>query len=448
MGARMPTDTAIDHQTSGQLFTREDTEAGPRWRRKTSTPRGAAGPVLADAAPRPAAHEPLGCPDPFPLSWLEMRPDWLEPREGVRIVLDGPELGRAAGYIRLHDTCYQDGTGACRIPPKVPYTAFYRGDAQVIDDNGEVREVPVGSIAVIDGHSDSRATHRHAVAHLDKPEKMKLRGVLIEDEVGLLFLGCGRPDLTRAEAVMVNQSDTSAEWWPLYEMDETGKVGLVGHDLIGIALVAAGAFRKSIPDRFKVLAAALGRELDDDEVALMFDEMARSEGYADGGCGCRETQESARSATCTCSQPVPGLHDVTVDDVIPSDWRIALSDEDLATLEAAEAPVLASPTEDMVAELQAIVADLTAQINDLRAQVEHLQRTQLQMIADDLSEEEITLPDRVDQTEAVQREMEDRIARLEARTAEQSVTPATPPPDAAGPGGMAPGMPAPAVAVA
>ena len=437
MGARMPTDTAIDHQTSGQLFVREDTADGPRWRRKTAPPRGAAGPVLADATPRPAAHEPLGCPDPFPLSWLEMRPDWLEPREGVRIVLDGPELGRAAGYIRLHDTCYQDGTGACRIPPKVPYTAFYRGDAQVIDDNGEVREVPVGSIAVIDGHSDSRATHRHAVAHLDKPEKMKLRGVLIEDEVGLLFLGCGRPDLTRAEAVMVNQSDTSAEWWPLYEMDETGRVGLVGHDLIGIALVAAGAFRKSIPDRFKVLAAALGRELDDDEVAMMFDEMTRDGSYADGGCGCRETQEPARSATCTCGQPSSTVHDV-----IPVDWRLALSDDELAALETepaeAELPVLASPTEDLVAELQAMVADLTTQVNELRAQVDHLQRTQLQMIADDLSEDEITLPDRVDQTEAVQREMEDRLARLEARTAEQSVTPATPPADTTE---MGPGMP-------
>lgn len=432
----MPNATAIEAERPSQLFTREDTPDGPRWRRKTAQPRGAQAPVLATGA-RPAAHEPLGCPDPFPLEWLEVRPSWLEPREGVRLVLDGPELGRAAGYIRLHGTCYQSGDGSCRIPPKVTYEAFYRGEAQVIDEHGEVREVAVGSIAIIDGHSDPRATHRHAVAHLDKPEKMKLRGVLIEDEVGLLFLGCGRPDLTRAEAVMINQSDTSGEWWPLYDMDENGKVGLVGHDLIGIALVAAGAFRKSIPDRFKVLAAALGRELDDAEVAMMFDEMTKTDGYAEPGCGCGDPS-SANAAPCTCSQPEP---DVTVGDVIPVDWRVALSDDEIELLataeeEPAEQPVLAAPVDDLVAELQALVSDLTQQLEEMRAQIDHLQRTQLQMIADDLTEEEITLPDRVDQAEAVQQEMERRIAALEAKTAEQSVTPGAPPVDnTTGPGG-------------
>lgn len=435
----MPTTATLDAMVNNQLFVREDTEAGPRWRRKTAAPRGVDGPVLADAAPRPAALAPLGCPDPFPLEWLEVRPSWLAAKEGVRVVLDGPELGRAAGYVRIHGTCYQDGTGSCRIPPEVTYEAFYRGEAQVIDEHGEVREVAVGSIAIVDGHSDPRGTHRAAVQHLDKPEKMKLRGVLIEDEVGLLFLGCGRPDLTRAEAVMVNQSDTSAEWWPLYEMGDDGRVGLVGHDLIGIALVAAGAYRKSIPDRYKVLAAALGRDLNDEEVAVMFDEMARAEGYAGEGCGCRPS-ESARPDTCTCNHP-----EATAGDVIPVDWRIALSDEDVELLtadpapEAIELPVLASATEDLVAELQAQVADLLAQMEAMRAVLDHLQRTQLQMIADDLTEEEITLPDRVDQQEAVQREMDARLARLEAKTAEQSVTPGAPPEThmAGGPAGPA-----------
>lgn len=380
------------------LFTREDDELGPRWARATAPPRGADGPVMADLSAPVSPWEPLGAPDPFPLEWLERRPSWLEPSEGVRVALNGPETGRAAGYIRLHGTCYQDGTGSCRMPPEVPYDAFHRGDAQVIDSDGQVREVAVGAIAIVGGHSDVRGQATDAVKHLDKPEKAKLRGVLVEDEVGLLFLGCGRSDLTRAEAAMVNQSDTSGEWWPLYEHGEDGRVGLVGHDMIGIALVTGGAFRKSIPERFRVLAAALGRDLDDDEVALMFEEEAAAS--LPGSCEC-----GGHADACSCA---PAELPVIMFAAVP------MLDSPLDT--ADDEPLLASPTDDAVNELRSKVDTLESDNEKLRADVDNLMRQFVQLQAADLTEEEITLPDRVDQQEAVQKAIEERLAKLESKS--------------------------------
>ena len=267
-----------------------------------------------------------------------------------------------------------------------------------------VREVAVGAIAIVGGHSDIRGQATDAVKHLDRPEKAKLRGVLVEDEIGLLFLGCGRSDLTRAEAAMVNQSDTSGEWWPLYEHGEDGQVGLVGNDLIGIALVTGGAFRKSIPERFRIMAAALGRDLDDEEVALMFNEETAASREASCGCGGHE-------GACTCEAPAIDLPTIMFAAVPMLDSPL-----DLAPAPAELAPLLASPADDAINELRGIVDAQESEIEKLRADLDNLMRQFVQLQAADLTEEEITLPDRVDQQEAVAKAIEERLAKLESKT--------------------------------
>lgn len=360
--------------------------------------------MLAAGTP-PEPFGLLGSPERFPLEWIERPPAWLEDGEGVRIALDGPETGRAAGYIRLHGSCYQDGTGACRMPPPVTYEAFHRGEAQVVDEDGHVKEVAVGAIAIVGGHS-SRAgarTATDAIAHIDLPEKAKLRGVLVEDAHGLLFLGAARADMTRVEASMVNQSDVSGEWWPLFERGDDGQVGLTGNDMIGIALVTGGAFRKRIPERFRVLAAALGRDLDDEEMALMT--RAHTHDPADGAdlddgtdCGCSTDD-------LLTSTPVANVAVFTA-----ADLGLDLLDDDRELV----APMRAAVT-DEVAELRALSEQQQRTIEELQSDMETLQRDLMQLRASLLMEEQVDLPEQVASQEDELRAIDRRLAEIEAR---------------------------------
>lgn len=390
-------------------------EGGVRYRRATADPVGAAGPVVAAAEPT-SPFDPLGAPDPFPLAWLERPPGWLSAGEGVRVVLHGEETGRAAGYIRLHDTCYQDGTSACRVPPPVSYDAFYRGKAEVVDDDGQVREVAVGAVCVVGGHSTRAGakTHTEAIEHMDTPEKWKLRGVLVEDEIGLLFLGAARADMTRAEAALVNQSDTSGEWWPIFEK-ENGQVSLVGHDLIGIALVAGGAFRKTVPERFRVLAAALGRdELDPDEMEAMMTET---------GCSCGGHPAVLEAAVGDAGAAVAA---VLVDEQVSQPDELPSSDG--VTHDGSHGPVGPSDGEALAA-LRVAFDDLQRVTEKQQADIDRLQRDVTRLLVQQMTEEEIVLPERMDTVEAVARAIDARLAAIEARQTSGVVDqqPAAPP---------------------
>lgn len=399
----MGKELVIAEETARQvLYVVDYDERGVVYRRPTAAPIGAAGPVLA-AHEEPAPMSLLGAPELIPLDWLERPPAWLEPGEGVRVVLDGPERGRSAGYIRLHETCYQDGTGACRIPPPVTYEAFHRGMARVIDADGQVREVAVGSIAIVGGHSSrgGAKAHTDAIEFIDQPEKTKLRGVLVEDETGLLFLGCARPDMTRAEAVMVNQSDTSGEWWPLYEKDDHGRVGLVGHDLVGIALVGGGAFRKSLPERFRVLAAALGRDLDDDEIAAMEAEMGDNAGTC--GCGgscCAEQDDWTDAVVRWKNQPVSASFGSSATGNVativyngdPADLAARVGSRLLAAA-GEDSKDDGTKGADLVAEFRTTLEDLSQKVDTLISDVSALQRDVIRMQVDQAGEDDILLPE-------------------------------------------------------
>lgn len=414
---------------AGPLFVREEDERGVRYRRPTSDPRGATGPVLASESVRPSPFDLIGSPDPFPLEWVERAPDWLGNGEGVRVVLNGPEVGRAAGYIRLHGSCFEDGTGACRQPPPVPYEAFHRGEAEVIDEHGQVKEISVGAIAIVGGHSSrgGAKTSTAAIEFIDQPEKAKLRGVLLEDERGLLFLGCGRPDLTRAEAVMINQSDTSGEWWPLFERGANGQVGLVGngsgYDMIGVALVTGGAYRKSIPERFRVMAAALGRELDEREVEILMAEPHDHEVTVEihDDCGCRGS-----CSKCFKLEEPPGriteqpLMFATIPARSPKYFLDTSEDESDGPPDAEAEPLLAAVPAEELNEVRSALDDAVRRINELEIQLAAVQREMTQVKASDLTEEEITLPDRLDETEAVVRAMEERMRKIEGDNASQA----------------------------
>lgn len=417
----------VGNVAASRLYVVEEDERGVRYRRATADPRGAGGAVLAAGAP-PEPFGLLGSPDPFPLEWIERPPAWLEQGEGVRIALDGPETGRAAGYIRLHGSCYQDGTGACRMPPPVTYEAFHRGEAQVVDDEGRVKETAVGAIAIVGGHS-SRAgarTATDAIAHIDLPEKAKLRGVLVEDAHGLLFLGAARADMTRVEASMVNQSDVSGEWWPLFERGDDGQVGLTGNDMIGIALVTGGAFRKRIPERFRVLAAALGRDLDDEEMALMT------------WAHTHDQLDTDDPADCGCSEPVAVMTAADLGLDLDLDFT---SSELPAPADEVQVPMMAAPM-DEIAELRAQLEEQQRTIETLQSDMETLQRDLMQLRASLLMEEEVDLPEQVQSQEEELRAIDRRLAQIEqqqqgiaaqqARNADTAETPAEP-------AGVAPG---------
>lgn len=442
---------------SGFYVVDEQADGKPVYRRRTAPPIGG----LVDGQPsEPAAgpFDPLGAPDPFPLAWLEEPPDWLGRNEGVRVVLGGADVGRAAGYVRLHGSCYQDGTSSCRVPPPVSYETFYRGQAEVIDRDGARREVAVGAICVVGGHSMSASggnagSHTEAIEFMDRPEKWKLRGVLVEDHIGLLFLGAARPDMTRAEAVMVNQSDTSGEWWPIYEQDAHGVPTLVGHDLIGIALVAGGAFRKPAAERFRVLAAALGRDLTDVELEAIGMACSCGGSCCGGGGGVLAAvgpsagqieQQMTQAMTPVEPSGVPS-GDPSPQPAAPA--AVPVQAPDPAPVQAAQVDVQIveqiTGLGALVSSLQATVGSLEETVDAMRVEMDRMQRDVIRLTVQSLTEEEITLPEQVSEQADVLQAMDLRMARIEADLSAQrgaAVTVAPPEPAAAAVPAAAPVM--------
>ncbi len=402
------------------VFTRVTDELGDRFVRPTAPPRGAPlddqGAVLA--RPRPA-DEPLGAPSPFPLEWLERKPDWLTAGEGVRVaVAEGPDKGRAAGYIRLNGTCYQDATGACILPPEdLDYETFHRGDAEVIDADGNVVETRVGSIILVGGHSaaahrptGNAATSSEAMSHLDDPAKQRLVGALAEDEIGLLFLGAATPECTVADARAVNRSDTSGEWWPIYEQDPRGGAEYQGHDLIGIALVTGGAYRKQPSDRFKVreaIAASLGVT----------------------GCAVPGALDDDQDCGCDPAGPVlaaPG--DVEVDDPPAVPTPPALTMEDVTSaihnaLRDTTPPAPPGPDPDShpvglatsIQELQVTVEGMRTAMGEMAARLDDIDQRLIGVQAAVLDSDEITLPEEVAALRGNQEESDRRLEDLERK---------------------------------
>lgn len=233
----------------------------------------------------PAA--PLGASLVPPHEWVTTIPEWLfgAAAHDVHVELD-PEhedFTRAAGLYYSHDSCYMNDTSECWLPPASPSgnEPFYSGHA---DYGGDVGRVLTGTIPIFGGHTDTTLSYDEAMqARNDRPEDQRLVGSLfdlilpydpehlaetVDDPerslaLGLarqagVFLGSATAEMTVGEAVTVNRSGLSGEWWPRRNfVSTTGSLISLGLDALGPVLVTRAAIASNRQGR----ASAAGSHL-------------------------------------------------------------------------------------------------------------------------------------------------------------------------------------------
>ena len=206
----------------------------------------------------------LGAPVIPDRNWLFEVPAWILSLGAGDIHVDtATEVGRAAALYYDHDVCYLNEPGACWKPPASPTgnEVFHAGH---IDFNNlsiqasaaptlDEQFVAVGTIPIFGGHATGEMTLDEAVSYHDEPAWQKLVGTLWDvmlprsddpadgaRQCGL-FLGAGIPELTWGEAMLINRSGLSGEWWPRDNMVTTSGITTSGLDALGPVLVSKAA---------------------------------------------------------------------------------------------------------------------------------------------------------------------------------------------------------------
>lgn len=197
--------------------------------------------------------------------WLFEVPDWVLGLGAgdIHVETDGPEVGRAAGLYYDHDVAYLNDTSAPWHPPASPTgnEAFHVGHIDYRTGQADLTLasttpthddwVPVGTISAYGGHSSVDMSFEEAQANHDKPEYQRLQGTLWdvmlprsdgsgERQVGL-FLGAATPNTTFDDALTINRSGLSGEWWPRFNMRTIHGTITDGLDALGPVLVSRAA---------------------------------------------------------------------------------------------------------------------------------------------------------------------------------------------------------------
>jgi hypothetical protein len=211
----------------------------------------------------------LGAPVIPPKDWLLEIPAWLMAMgvHDIHIETAGDQVGRAAGIYYDADSCFVN-RGGCWTVPASPTGGelFHAGHIDYTDGQWAAKTaavgglveghdyVLVGTIPIAGGHAKANMSLDQALAVHDRPEWQKLVGTIWDvmlprtpdsgpddvRQVGL-FLGAGVPEITMAEAMRINRSGLSGEWWPRENMVTTAGVLASGLDALGPVLVSKAA---------------------------------------------------------------------------------------------------------------------------------------------------------------------------------------------------------------
>ncbi len=190
----------------------------------------------------------LGAPVHPPRAWFYETPDWVEPGENnVTVMLDGPDVGRAAGYIWDWHTCWMNSTtGRCDPvqPSPTGGEVFYSGSKVICDDGSTVH---VGVIPYRGGHAPMELGPTESRAWMDNPTYQGLVGRIVEDDIGGLFLGQVVPNLTVEDAALIARSKVSGDWRNRIGMRDPDTQARIasGYDFIGATIVSYGAIPRA-----------------------------------------------------------------------------------------------------------------------------------------------------------------------------------------------------------
>ena len=199
-----------------------------------------------------ATREPtdrLGSPIHPPRHWFFETPEWVDPGEnGIAVQLDGPEVGRAAGYCWDWETCWINSTsGKCEpfTPSPTGLEVYYSGGAEVLCDDGT--KVNVGVVPYRGGHSPLDLNEWESREYYDNPAYQGLVGRIVEDDIGGLFLGAVVPHLNVEDSALIARSKVSGHMvWRLGMKDpDTGHPIRNGYDQVGPTIVSTGAIPRA-----------------------------------------------------------------------------------------------------------------------------------------------------------------------------------------------------------
>lgn len=343
-----------------------------------------------------------------PSRWLDLEtlPAWHVPKRNLTVATDGPDRGRACGYLapKAGSVPIMGDPGGRMNPPFGPLGArlFHAGNWNLTADDGEgLVARQIGSICLQGGHSDrapggpatsaedARDWLARLGSHSDRTDDLTLYGRCYETRDGILFLGAAYPWATDLDIDVINATTVSAEFMPSPQNPRM--------------LEFVGAAR--------VLRTAIAAEdLDVMPVAATLENGA---------------------VTVTVGAPEAGL----IPDGTPVDDRGGA----LAGYEVTDEPTVANPkggppagqAEPVMAEVSdADLAALTSRLDDLTSEVAALAEELFNLAAKLITGDELTLSAQLDGITT-------RLAELEMNSRDRSTAP-TPPSTEAGPETAAP----------
>lgn len=138
------------------------------------------------------------------------KPDWLAQGQKLTVVTDGPDAGRAAGYVAPFGQCILDGRPGCwEVPPSpTGYAAAMQGETLTAEGD-KIRTANIGGGV---NHARLSASFQGAVAHYDNTASQLLRVVYGEDDYGVWCAGAVWDDVTERDLAVIRASALSGDW--------------------------------------------------------------------------------------------------------------------------------------------------------------------------------------------------------------------------------------------
>ncbi len=207
-----------------------------------------------------------------PVEWFE-DPELTEPTP-----LQVTDDGRVFGHAAVWDVCHIGFENDCVLAPRsdTEYAMFLLGEVEVEDD-GETKKLPCGTITLGTGHAALRLSKLEAVEHYDDTGTQAAYVAAGEDEFGIWYAGSVAPNLTEERVAELRAAKISGDWRsvdgnlelvamlavnvPGFPVPRLRATTASGELPVGEALLSAGVADQRVLDAIRARAEALDEEI-------------------------------------------------------------------------------------------------------------------------------------------------------------------------------------------
>ena len=182
------------------------------------------GATLIDGFVMPESIDDL-YPTPYgdnpPAEWFMQPLPGISPSASSIVTADG----RFCAFSHEWDRCHNGytGQGECWVPPRSITGNRYFHQSAVVTEEGV--QIPVGVIPLTGGHASLDQDLYAAMAHYDRPERVRVRARLVETDEGGIICGAIVPGTTYREVAMMRASALSGDWRYVPELDALDFLG-------------------------------------------------------------------------------------------------------------------------------------------------------------------------------------------------------------------------------